>query len=134
MADTNDVGDPYILPDAYQLLYNILHYFQNAVNSINYNNLTNAITYELKANYPNPFNPSTNIEYSLKNTSEVSLVIYNLLGEKVRTLVNETQAADRYRITWDGTNDIGLKVASGIYMYKLIAGNFTDSQKMILMK
>ena len=134
MADTNDVGDPYILPDAYQLLYNILHYFQNAVNSINYNNLTNAITYELKANYPNPFNPSTNIEYSLKNTSEVSLVIYNLLGEKVRTLVNETQAADRYRITWDGTNDIGLKVASGIYIYKLTAGNFTDSQKMILMK
>ncbi len=133
IVDSTVTGDPVILPDAYQLLYNILHYFQTAV-SIDNNNLTNALTYELKANYPNPFNPSTNIEYSLKNTSEVSLVIYNTLGEKVKTLVNETQAANSYRVVWDGTNDTGARVASGVYIYKLTAANFTDSQKMILMK
>ncbi|MEJ2635171.1 MAG: FlgD immunoglobulin-like domain containing protein [Calditrichia bacterium] len=133
VADTNDVGDPLILPDAYALLENGVNYI-NTFTAIGDVAPKANMSYELKANYPNPFNPITTIEYTLPEKSNVTLNVYNLLGEKVKTLVNSSQAAKSYRVTWDGTNDRGVKVASGIYIYKINAGNFAESRKMILMK
>ncbi len=91
-------------------------------------------SYFLSRNYPNPFNPETQIEYGLPKGAEVNLWIYNVLGQRVRTLLEEYQAAGHKTVSWDGTDDDGNKVASGIYFYKIQAGEFTDSKKMILMK
>ncbi|MCF7912971.1 MAG: carboxypeptidase regulatory-like domain-containing protein [Candidatus Cloacimonetes bacterium] len=85
-------------------------------------------------NYPNPFNPVTNFAYSVKDEALVSIEIYNVKGQKVRTLVNEVQTTGIYRVTWTGDADNGSKVSSGIYFYKLNTGDFTRTKKMILMK
>lgn len=92
--------------------------------------------HQLMANYPNPFNPETHIEYDLAGNSEFAtqILIYDLLGHQVRILVNEKQPAGHYRVTWDGTNDLGKKVSSGIYFYKLNSGSFVDIRKMTLLK
>ncbi|HUX60026.1 MAG TPA: T9SS type A sorting domain-containing protein [Ignavibacteriaceae bacterium] len=99
-------------------------------------NLTNTIPskYELNQNYPNPFNPTTNIQYVLPKQGEVSLNIYNILGQMVRSLVNNVQSAGVHLVTWDGANQAGQKVTSGIYFYKLSAGNFVNVKKMIMLK
>ena len=90
--------------------------------------------YELSQNYPNPFNPTTVIEYTLPERSQVSLTIYNVLGQEVRTLVNDIRAAGSYRIEWNGADDSGKPVATGVYLYRLQAGDFTQTRKMLLMK
>lgn len=92
------------------------------------------VKYELSDNYPNPFNPSTNIQYSIPESKLVSLVVYNLLGQKVVTLVNTKLSAGNYNAVWNGKNDFGSKVSSGIYIYQLTAGDFVASKRMILMK
>ena len=98
--------------------------------------LTNKIpkTYDLMQNYPNPFNPSTVISYQLPESQTVTLDIFNELGQKVSTLVNETQNAGLHNVTWNGKNDIGNSVSSGIYFYRIKAGNFVNVKKMILLK
>ncbi|RMG63591.1 MAG: CHRD domain-containing protein [Calditrichaeota bacterium] len=98
--------------------------------------LTQAIpdAFALYANYPNPFNPTTTIRYDLKESVDVKLEIYNVLGEKVRTLVNAREAAGRKSVVWDGRNDRGQVVSSGIYIYRLQAGDFVQSRKMMLLK
>jgi hypothetical protein len=90
--------------------------------------------FTLQQNYPNPFNPSTNIVFTLNKQSDVSIAVYNMLGQKVRTLVNDTRKAGAYQVAWNGTNDVGKKVSSGIYFYRIEAGNFVDTKKMVLMK
>jgi len=85
--------------------------------------------FSLKQNYPNPFNPSTNIEFSLAKAGFVSLKVYNLLGEEVATLVNGELNQGSYVKTFSGT-----ALASGVYMYKLTAGNFTQTRKLVLSK
>ncbi|MFA5052228.1 MAG: T9SS type A sorting domain-containing protein, partial [Patescibacteria group bacterium] len=90
--------------------------------------------FQLYQNYPNPFNPSTTICYSLPEASQVSLRIINILGQEVMTLVDQYQSAGNYAIEWDGANQSGKRVASGIYFYRLCAGNFTQSKKMLLLK
>ena len=90
--------------------------------------------YALGFNYPNPFNPETTIKYALPQASDVELVIYNSLGQTVRTLVAERQVAGRYAFTWDATNDRGHTVSSGIYLYRLRAGEFVHVRKMLLVK
>ena len=90
--------------------------------------------YVLGQNYPNPFNPSTTIEYTLPQRSKVAIDIYNVLGQKVRTLVDETQAAGSHSIVWDGTNQSGQSVSTGFYFYKLTAGDYIDSRKMLMIK
>lgn len=90
--------------------------------------------YSLAQNFPNPFNPTTTIEYSIPTTGNVSLVIYNIAGQKVRTLVNGTQSASFYKVVWDGKNDNGMSVATGTYFYKLVSGNYSKIVKMTLMK
>ena len=90
----------------------------------------------LKANYPNPFNPTTTVEYEIKDQGHVSLKIYNAAGQLVRTLVNEIQTPQvtSFSVTWDGKNNAGQNVSSGVYCYKLVAKNFTQTKKMVLLK
>jgi hypothetical protein len=90
--------------------------------------------YAIYQNYPNPFNPTTTIKYDLKQTGDVSLKIYNILGQEVRTLVNTRQEAGYKSVVWDGLNNYGARVASGVYIYRIQAGEFVQSRKMILMK
>jgi flagellar hook assembly protein FlgD len=86
-------------------------------------------TFALEQNYPNPFNPGTNIKFQLPKSEFVTVTIFDMLGKKVATLVNEQKEAGYYDIKFDGTN-----YASGMYFYKIEAGNFTDTKKMILIK
>jgi hypothetical protein len=87
------------------------------------------LTFELKQNYPNPFNPTTTINYQLAKQSNVQLDVFNTLGQKVMSLVNERQAAGVYNVQFDARN-----LASGIYFYRIQAENFVKVQKMVLMK
>ncbi|MFQ6002502.1 MAG: T9SS type A sorting domain-containing protein [Candidatus Zixiibacteriota bacterium] len=91
-------------------------------------------SFELFQNYPNPFNPTTNIRFSLPRSGHVKLDIYNILGKRVTTLVDEDLTAGNKLVTWDGRNDSGKEVASGVYFYKLKAGEYSETKKMILMK
>jgi len=96
--------------------------------------VTYRVSNQLDQNVPNPFNPTTVIKYGIASDNQVSLLIYDVAGRKVRTLVNERQRADVYRITWDGSNDAGQRVASGVYFYKLVAGKYSQTKKMVLLK
>jgi hypothetical protein len=93
-----------------------------------------AVVTALNGNYPNPFNPETTISYSVNSKSPVVVEIYNTKGQKVKTLVNETKAAGNWTAKWNGTDDNNQKVSNGVYFYKMNAGKFTSSKKMILMK
>ena len=90
--------------------------------------------YYLSQNYPNPFNPSTTIRYSLQKTSNVKLTIYNILGVKIRTLVDAFQNAGEHNVVWDGKDDHDTEVGSGVYLYKLESGNANIQKKMILLR
>ena len=91
-------------------------------------------SFKLFQNYPNPFNPSTQINFSIIYSSKVSLKIYDILGREIKTLLNKKLNPGRYSITWDGTDNSGNKVTSGMYIYRIKANNFVKSEKMILMK
>jgi len=90
--------------------------------------------YRLEQNYPNPFNPETSINFTVPKMSRVTLAIYDILGRKIRTLVSETKAAGSYNVTWNGENNRGQPLASGLYFYKLQAGEFSATKKMMLLK
>ena len=91
--------------------------------------------YKLSQNYPNPFNPVTNIDFTLPISKTVSIKIYNTLGQEVRTLVdNRRYTAGTYTVQWDATDNNGNPVASGVYIYKLIFGNFSKSKMMTLVR
>jgi len=90
--------------------------------------------FTLYPNYPNPFNPTTTIRYDLPNASDLKLEIYNILGQKVITLVDKKQPAGFHAIQWDGKNSTGVSVASGIYIYRVRAGGFVKARKMLLLK
>jgi len=85
-------------------------------------------------NHPNPFNPSTEIKYQLPQLDEVRIVIYNVLGQEVRTLVDGKQEAGRYTVRWNGDNEQGYKVPSGMYFLRMKAGNFIANRKLLLLK
>jgi hypothetical protein len=91
-------------------------------------------SFSLIQNYPNPFNPETDISYALPSDCQVKLTIYNLLGQKVKTLVNEPQTAGYKTVHWGGKDEQGNLVASGIYFYKLNAGDYTSTKKMVMTK
>ncbi|MCP4570493.1 MAG: T9SS type A sorting domain-containing protein, partial [FCB group bacterium] len=90
--------------------------------------------FELSQNYPNPFNPVTTIAYSMDRQGDVAITIYNLLGQKVKKLVDENKTAGEYQVVWDGTNDDGRAVASGVYFYRIKAGEEVEARKMLLLK
>jgi len=104
------------------------------VTNIDNNGLALPETYALYQNYPNPFNPSTTIKFDLPEQANVSIVVYNILGSKVRTLYNGARVAGSHQIVWDGMNDQGIRVTSGVYIYTIKAGTFVESKKMTLMK
>lgn len=93
--------------------------------------------FSMSQNFPNPFNPSTTITFEIPQlyaNSNVNLSIYNLRGQKIRSLVTANMAAGIHAIQWDGKNDIGQNVASGLYLYRLTAGDFAETNKMLLLK
>ncbi len=90
--------------------------------------------YALHQNYPNPFNPTTTIQFDLPDPAFVSVVIYDLLGREIRTLVKEFYDAGYHRVAWNGTNDEGIKISSGIYFYQFKANNVVQLLKMNVVK
>jgi len=90
--------------------------------------------FQIAQNFPNPFNPSTVIKFGLPQSSFVTIKIYDMLGKEVRTLVNGERNSGFYNIQWNGDNDFGSKVSSGTYIYRIQAGSFIQTRKMILMK
>lgn len=93
-----------------------------------------AMGYNLWRNFPNPFNPHTQIRYDIGKPGFVELKIVNVLGQDIRTLVNEEKAAGSFDIFWDGKNDAGLQVPAGLYFYRLKSANFSETRKMLLVK
>jgi hypothetical protein len=91
--------------------------------------------YSLSQNYPNPFNPQTTIDFTVKERTPVTLKVYNVAGALVRTLISDVRAPGVvHQVVWDGRNDSGQQVASGVYFYRLVARNFTQTKKMVLLK
>ena len=99
-----------------------------------YNNAQIPKEYILNQNYPNPFNPVTTLRYDLPEQSDVTITIYNMLGRKVKTLVNSTQDAGFKSVIWDATNYQGNPVSAGVYLYKIQAGEYISTKKMVLLK
>lgn len=93
-----------------------------------------ATGFKLENNYPNPFNPSTQISFTIAKTSHVSLDVYSILGEHIKNITSKIYDQGNYHFIWNGTNDFGIQVAGGIYIYKLSSDYFTESKKMILLK
>ncbi|MCY7362122.1 MAG: T9SS type A sorting domain-containing protein, partial [Ignavibacteria bacterium] len=102
--------------------------FENpvSVNSVNSNVVNN---FKLYQNYPNPFNPGTKINYVLRVTNYVSILVYDVLGNEVKSLINQQQIAGNYEVEFDGSN-----LASGVYFYKLQSGSFSETKRMLLIK
>jgi len=90
--------------------------------------------YSLCQNYPNPFNPTTTIRYDLPELADVRIAVYNVVGQVVRTLVDRQMSPGQYETVWDGRDDSGSPVSSGLYLYRMTAGNFSQSRKMLLLK
>jgi hypothetical protein len=96
-------------------------------------------SFELEQNYPNPFNPQTTIQYAIPAHShpggvQVTLRIYNLQGQVVRTLVDEQKSPGHYHVVWDGKNDAGMRISSGVYLYTITAGDFKATKRMTILK
>ncbi|MGH1365583.1 MAG: choice-of-anchor B family protein [Calditrichia bacterium] len=96
--------------------------------------LSEITSFKLIGNYPNPFNPSTTIRYSLAQQGNVTLTVFNTLGQQVRTLVSTSQNVGSHETVWNGLDDAGQQVGSGVYFYRLEADNFVQSRKMMLLK
>jgi hypothetical protein len=126
------VGGP---PDRVNHLRDILIWFQNPVGEPTGIDPV-AFANSLDDNYPNPFNPTTTIKYSIAERGQVSLKIYNAAGQLVRTLIDEEQAPVQggFSKVWNGMNEQGQPVASGVYFYQLTAKNFSQTKKMVLLK
>jgi predicted outer membrane repeat protein len=92
------------------------------------------VTYILHQNYPNPFNPVTTLRYDLPENNLVNITIYDMMGRKVKTLVNQTQDTGYKSVVWDATNDYGKPVSAGIYLYQIQAGEYISTKKMVLLK
>jgi len=101
---------------------------------INPDHETIPLTYKLKQNFPNPFNPETKIYFEIPKAHDVSIVIYNMLGQKVRTLVDDNFKAGQHVVNWNGANDYGIRLATGLYFYRIKAGDFISTKKMMMLK
>jgi hypothetical protein len=113
----------------------LLHKFTKEPVSVRPSDRTIAENFSLSQNYPNPFNPTTTIQFSLPTQTSVRLDIYNMLGQRVKTLVaDEMLQAGNYDVVWNGTNDQNITVPSGMYIYRITAGNFVDSKRMMFLK
>lgn len=111
------------------LPYDSLAISNRIISSVDDKNESLSLSFELKQNYPNPFNPTTKIEYSLPEKSQVKIEVFNLLGQKVTTLINTEQSAGKHFVNWNAES-----YSSGIYFYKISAGRFVQTNKMMLLK
>ncbi len=107
---------------------------KNTATAVNDKNPSTPLNFELSQNYPNPFNPSTVIRYAIPQAQRVSLIVYDILGRKVKTLVNSFMNAGKYTISWNGTNNYGNHVASGVYLYRLNTNGLIKTKKMVLLR
>jgi len=130
----------YIRDDAVQFpndrtehLIDIVRWFENVVADPT-GTRTNVLVNSLDQNYPNPFNPTTTIKFSIKERAHVSLKVYNVAGQLVKTLKNDELKPDKYTVRWNGLDNNGRPVASGVYFYKLVTKNFSKTRKMVLLK
>ncbi len=101
---------------------------------VNGNPTVMPLTYDLGNNYPNPFNPTTEIDYAIPVSNQVSIDLFNSLGQKVKTLVDRYLTAGTYHATWDGTDDFGNAMPTGLYYYKMTSSHFNSVKKMLLLK
>ena len=106
----------------------------NVANLLGIENASLPKEFALHNNYPNPFNPVTNITYDIPEATDVTLEIYNVMGQRVRTLAQGNHEPGRYQIVWSATNDIGQALSSGMYIYRIQAGDFVSVKKLVLMK
>jgi len=97
-------------------------------------NQSSALPFALAQNHPNPFNPATMIQFDISATGPVCLEVYDILGRRVTTLIEDVLSAGRHRVLFDGTNEYGTPLSSGVYFYRLQAGTFTELKKMVLLK
>ncbi len=101
---------------------------------VNSEDLPTPLITKLNGNYPNPFNPTTMINFSIEQDKQVELTIYNLKGQKVKQLIKDQLPAGQHEIIWNGKDDNGKQAASGIYFYKMKSGDYQNSRKMLLLK
>jgi hypothetical protein len=97
-------------------------------------NTTVPHTFDLHQNYPNPFNPITTIQYDIPERVQVQIIIYNMVGHEIKSLLNEYQNPGLNSVKWDATNNHGKTVSAGLYIYKISVGNYQKSRKMVLLK
>jgi flagellar hook assembly protein FlgD len=90
--------------------------------------------YHLYQNYPNPFNSHTTMKYYLPKPNQVKVEIYDVLGQKVKTLINQPQNSGMHQVVWNGRDENGNSVSSGVYIYNLTSGNYSASKKLLLLK
>ena len=132
-----DIGNTLIgtIPNLYGLYwvdFSIIKIFPMNVTGIN--NLNTPVKdYKLMQNYPNPFNPTTTIQYSVPQNSFVTIILYDVLGKAVKTLVNEEKATGNYAVTFNAKSG-SRRISSGIYFYRFQSGKFVDTKKMILLR
>jgi aminopeptidase N len=127
------ISGPY-QDSAQKLLTRILNWLSGATEVKQLKPRNSPKKYELEQNYPNPFNPTTKIRYHLLKDDHVEISIYNLKGQKIKTLLNKRQAMGSYELIWDGTDSSGLPIASGVYVYRLVTKSFISSRKLALIK
>lgn len=120
----------YDITDIYKITFNL-----TGVNNDDLGKLNSVLKpFLLMQNYPNPFNPNTTIQYQLPKAGKVELKIYNIAGQVVKTLVNESQKEGAYKVRWDGKNDQSQRVANGTYIYQIKHDNKALAKKMIFVK
>jgi hypothetical protein len=125
-----------VLTESYLYMVDVYDRNQSKVNRVTYLYGGLPAEFELSQNFPNPFNPLTNIEFTIPGVVpvEIDLTVYNVVGQKVKTLRSGKMNPGRYLEQWDGRNDQRQMASSGVYMYKLTAGNISDVKKMVLLK
>jgi len=123
-----------------QTIPNRIQYFDDQsfnmypINPLANENELSEINYSVHQNYPNPFNPVTTLRYDLPEQATVNIIIYDMLGRQVKTLINQTQEAGYKSVIWNATNDYGKPVSAGIYLYQIQAGEYISTKKMVLLK
>jgi len=130
--------DNQIPGSGFDIFANTIRYRQTEVEE---EEITRPFTFDLSQNYPNPFNPSTTIPFTVYSSQFIvhgpihtTLTIYNILGEKVRTLIDDNRVPGNYQIIWDGKDEEGKEVASGVYFYRLEVGENSVSKRMVLLR
>ncbi len=136
-------ADPVLLGEIHDVrMYNkllsqdeVLHLYENfPVSAVEQRVGSQPQDFNLGQNYPNPFNPTTTIEYALPNTTAARLTVYNMVGQKIATLADDLHQAGTFKAAWNGMNDFGNAVNSGLYIYKLETENYSMTKKMVLMR